>query len=61
MCHSRSTQCGAILPPAPTLLAKLRLDERQAPTLLHQFRDTATASTSVAGRNPPDWWDQSDA
>jgi hypothetical protein len=25
------------------------------------FRDTATPSTSVAGRNPPDWWDQSDA
>ena len=30
-------------------------------TSLHEFCDTATSSTSVAGRNPPDWWDQSDA
>jgi curli biogenesis system outer membrane secretion channel CsgG len=26
-----------------------------------RHRDTATRSTSVAGRKPPDWWDQSDA
>jgi hypothetical protein len=26
-----------------------------------KFRYTATLSMSVAGRNPPDWWDQSDA
>ena len=48
-------------PTASTLLASCAWDSDRRRRNFMSFRYTATLSTSVAGRNPPDWWDQSDA
>jgi hypothetical protein len=56
---SNSGHTASCLVPTICTCRESRITKLRA--LLHEFSRHAKSSTSVAGRNPPDWWDQSDA
>ncbi len=42
-------------------VARARINSSHRTRAVHEFCYTASLATSVVGKNPPDWCDQSDA